>query len=58
MLDELPMCCRTCANLQSEFIFPAWNRTCLKGKPMVEGCRWKADRRLTLKEERNERQDY
>jgi hypothetical protein len=58
MLEELPMCCRRCASKESAFVYPAWTHKCLKAKPMVEGCRWRSDRRLTLKEERNERPNY
>ena len=55
MLEELPMCCRRCASKESAFVYPAWTHKCLKAKPMVEGCRWRSDRRLTLKEERNQK---
>lgn len=58
MLDELPMCCRRCASKQSAYTYPAWTHTCLKHKPMQEGCAWRTDRRISLKEERNERKDY
>lgn len=54
--SELPMCCRTCAERQSQYMFPAWDHTCLKHKPMQEGCRWKRARTTTL-EEANERRD-
>ena len=58
MLADLPTCCQCCASRQSAFVYPAWTHSCLKSKPMVEDCRWKSNRRLTFKEERNERQDY
>jgi hypothetical protein len=54
--DELPMCCRSCAHKQSQYLYPAWTHWCAKNKPMVEGCRWKTPR--THSEVRNERKDY
>ena len=57
-MDELPMCCRTCAHKRSTYQFPSWTHQCLRLKPMVERCRWKTPRNLTEREMRNERQDY
>lgn len=54
--DELPMCCRSCAHKQSQYLYPAWTHRCGKARPMVEDCRWKTARATT--EPRNERQDY
>jgi len=51
--QELPMCCRQCANRESQYVFPAWDHKCLKHKPMIDGCRWKSARHLNFKE--NER---
>ena len=56
MTDELPMCCRSCAHKQSQYLYPAWTHRCAKNRPMVEGCRWKTPR--THSEVRNERKDY
>ena len=52
MNSELPMCCRTCAERQSQYVFPSWTHGCLKKQAMVEGCRWKRVRTLTIKEEK------
>ena len=58
MLDDLPMCCRTCAHKQSQYLYPAWSHRCARAKPMVEGCRWKTGRSMTLRETRDERKDH
>ncbi len=52
MIDELPMCCRTCVDRQSRYVFPSWTHTCLRQRQMVEGCRWKRVRTITIKEEK------
>lgn len=54
--DELPMCCRSCAHKQSQYLYPAWTHRCTKAKPMVESCKWKAAHHTS--EVRNERKDY
>ena len=56
--QELPLCCRQCAHKQSQYLYPSWSHRCIKMRPMVEGCRWKTERSLTLREGRNERKDY
>ena len=43
MSTDLPMCCRACRHKQSEYQFPlAWTHRCLRLKPMIDDCRWRA----------------
>jgi len=51
--SDLPMCCRQCAERQSQYLYPDWSHRCLKNKPMVENCRWKTPHR-ELRNERDE----
>ena len=48
--QELPMACRQCANRISQYLYPAWSHKCAKGKPMVDGCRWKQGRHQNFEE--------
>ena len=56
--QDLPMCCRTCANRQSQYLYPSWTHRCTRAKPMVENCQWKQPRHPNLEIENNERKDH
>lgn len=50
-MNELPMGCRTCAHRESVAVQGHWTHHCTRRQAMVEGCRWRLARRLTLQEE-------
>lgn len=48
---DLPLSCRQCGHRESKYLYPAWTHSCLKGKPMVDGCNWKQARHPNFEEQ-------